>query len=86
MQGTQERQTLSSGFLQNLGDFSFPFMTLRPVMENFIKYFMPEMMTRPQRKDRLERDMPSNTFCHGHLYVYNLIRDGKGTKLSCENL
>lgn len=89
MQGTQERQTLSLWFLQNLGDFSFPFMTLRPVMENFIKYFMPEMMTTktgPQCKNRLERDVPSNTFCHGHLYVYNLIRDGKGTKLSCENL
>lgn len=77
------------GFYKILETLVSTFMTLRPVMENFIKYFMPEVMatkTGPQCKDRLERDMPSNTFCHGHLYVYNLIQDGKGTKLFCENL
>ena len=40
-------------------------MTLRPVIENFIKYSMPELMTTkagPQCKARLERDMTSNTF------------------------
>ena len=47
-------------------------MTLRSVMENFIKHSMPEVMTTkagPQCEDRLERDMPSNVFCHGHYKV-----------------
>ena len=37
MQGTQERQTLSSGFLQNLGDFSFHFHDFKACYGEFHK-------------------------------------------------